>query len=159
MSRFSLVVDAIGPARAVKLMSLYPPYLGAGVRVDDVDPQLRSVSVSMRLTRWNKNAVGTHFGGSLYSLCDPWFMLLLMARLGPDFIVWDKRAVIEFRSPGRGRVKAHFVVDDAWLAELRAEVERSGRAEPVLHAEVTNDDGGVVCRVEKVISVRKKPPR
>ncbi|MDP2344792.1 MAG: YiiD C-terminal domain-containing protein [Deltaproteobacteria bacterium] len=155
MSRFGRVVDVVGPARALKLMQLYPPYLGAGVRVDDVDPELRFVTVSMRLTRWNRNAVGVHFGGSLYSLCDPWFMLLLMSRLGRGFTVWDKRAVIEFKRPGRGRVSARFAVDDAWLADLRLELERTGKAAPVLSADVVDDEGVVVCRVEKLLTVRR----
>ena len=158
MSRFSRVVDVIGADRALKLMALYPPYLGAGVKVDAVDPGLRSLTVSMRLTRWNKNAVGVHFGGSLYSLCDPWFMLLLMIRLGPGFIVWDKSASIDFRRPGRGRVRATFAIDDAWLDALRGEVGEHGKALPRLQVDVVDDDDAVVCRVEKLISVRQAKP-
>ena len=37
----------------------------------------------MRLTRWNRNLVGTQFGGSLYFMCDRFFVIMLMMRLGP----------------------------------------------------------------------------
>ena len=152
------MLDAVGGARALKLMAFYPPYLGAGIRVDAVDPHLRSVSVSMALTRWNRNAVGVHFGGSLYSLCDPWFMLLLMARLGSGFTVWDKRAAIEFRTPGRGRVSATFAIDDACLLALKAELQRTGRAAPIFFVDVNSVDGTLVCRVEKLLTVRRTTP-
>ena len=77
-------------------MRWWPPYLGAGVKVDHVDASLNTIKVSMRLDRRNRNYVGTHFGGNLYSMCDPWYMFILLERLGSDFIVWDKAASIEF---------------------------------------------------------------
>lgn len=70
-------------ANFVKLfLNFYPPYLGAGVRVDEIDYNKGVIQVSMPLTWYNKNVVGTQFGGSLYSMTDPFFMVLLMQRLG-----------------------------------------------------------------------------
>lgn len=155
-SPFSRLMALAGPARAIKLMTLYPPYVGAGVVVDDVSADMRSVTVSLRAWPWNQNAVGTHFGGSLYSLCDPWFMLLLMARLGRDFIVWDKAATIHFERPGRGRVHAVFAIDAATEAQIRRGIDEQGKVNPTLTATVNDEAGTVVCRVEKVLSIRRK---
>ena len=55
----------------------------------------------MGLNRLNRNYVGTQFGGSLYAMTDPFFMLMLMENLGRDYVVWDKAANIEFVS-GQG---------------------------------------------------------
>ncbi len=153
---FLRLMALVGPARALKLMTLYPPYVGAGVVVDDVAADLRSVAVSLRAWPWTQNAVGTHFGGSLYSLCDPWFMLLLMARLGPDFVVWDKAATIHFVRPGRGRVSATFAIDPTTEDEIRRGVDDAGKVNPTLTATVNDSAGSVVCRVEKVLSIRRK---
>ena len=73
-------------------MNLYPPYLGAGVRVRQISADFRQVQVKMGLGWYNRNYVGTQFGGSLYSMTDPFFMLMIMENLGRDFIVWDKAA-------------------------------------------------------------------
>jgi acyl-coenzyme A thioesterase PaaI-like protein len=89
-----------------RLVNFYPPMLGAGIRSRSVDE--RTVDVEMKLTAFNRNIVGVHFGGSLYAMCDPWFMLILMHTLGRDYIVWDKAAGIRFVRPGRGTVRAHF---------------------------------------------------
>jgi hypothetical protein len=72
------------------LVNAYPPYLGAGVRLTRIAEDFHSVDVEMRLRRWNRNTVGTHFGGSLYSMVDPFFMIMLTELLGSGYAVWDK---------------------------------------------------------------------
>ena len=94
----------LGRRLAAARVNLYPPFLGAGVRVVRIGLDLASFDVRMRLVWWNKNLVGTHFGGSLYAMCDPFFMWILVEQLGRDFIVWDKSAQIRFRRPGRGTI-------------------------------------------------------
>jgi acyl-coenzyme A thioesterase PaaI-like protein len=137
------------------LMSLYPPYLGAGVRVR-MAPDLTSCRVTMKLRWWNRNYLGTHFGGSLYSMCDPFFVLLLAERLGRGYEVWDKAATIRFRRPGRGTVHAEFRLSDEELAAVRAAVAREGRHEPTFRATVVDDQGRLVAEVDKVLSVRAR---
>ncbi len=145
----------IGHHRFLGLLRVYPPYLGAGVRVRSVARDLSRVEVEMRLLPWNQNFLGTQFGGSLYSMCDPFFALMLMMRLGPDYTVWDKAARIEFRRPGRGTVRAVFELPDARLREIRDEVDRAGRHAPVFEVAVVDEGGETVARVEKVLSVRR----
>jgi len=74
----------------------------AGIRVRRISADFQTIDVEMPLRFWNRNYVGTHFGGSLYSMCDPFFMVMLMENLGPDYIVWDKAAT----SASRSRAKA-----------------------------------------------------
>jgi acyl-coenzyme A thioesterase PaaI-like protein len=146
----------IGPARFLRLMRVYPPYLGAGVRVRRVEQDLSRVEVEMRLAPWNRNFVGTHFGGSLYSMCDPFFMLMLMTRLGPGYVVWDKSASIEFIRPGRGTVAATFELSKARVDDIRREADRSDKVFPRFEVTVVDHEGSPVARVEKVLYVRRK---
>jgi acyl-coenzyme A thioesterase PaaI-like protein len=143
----------------IRLLNLYPPYLGAGVRVR-ASADLLTFEVRMRLRRWNRNYVGTHFGGSLYSMCDPFFMLILMQALGREYIVWDKAATIRFRRPGTGMVRATFHVPAEQVAEIRAAADRDGKVEPTFRVDVVNETGDVVAEVEKLVYVRRKdaPP-
>jgi len=83
-------------------INLWPPFLVAGIRVKRLDPDWKRIDVEMNLHPWNSNYVGTHYGGSLYSMADPFYMLMLMENLGRDFVVWDKSASIRFRKPGKG---------------------------------------------------------
>jgi acyl-coenzyme A thioesterase PaaI-like protein len=139
----------------IRLLSLYSPYLGAGVRVKP-SADLRTFEVRMKLRWWNRNYVGTHFGGSLYSMCDPFFMLILVDALGRGYIVWDKAATIRFRRPGRGTVRATFHIPPEKVEEIRAAADAQGKVEPTFRVDILDDDGEVVAEVEKLLYVRKK---
>lgn len=140
-------------------LNLWPPFLATGVHVTDLAPDWRHARVELRLRPWNRNAVGTHFGGSLFAMTDPFWMLLVMRSLGPDYYVWDRSATIDFRKPGRGVVHARFDLDDATLAALRA---ASAEGDKVLHwfeTPVYDAGGETVALVRKQIYVRRKPGR
>ncbi len=134
----------------------YPPYLGAGVRITQMSDDFRQVEVEMRLRFWNRNYVGTHFGGSLYTMCDPFYMLMLIHHLGPDYIVWDKAASIRFKRPGKGTVKARFELSEEKVEEIRKSADTLGKIEPLFQVYVTDREGNVVAEVEKLLYVRRK---
>ena len=113
----------------------------------------------MSLSFFNRNALGTHFGGSLYAMCDPFFALILIAQLGRDYEVWDKSAEIEFLRPGRGRVSATFEIGEKEVAKIREDADRGETVEPVFVAEVMDQSDNVVARVTKSIHVRKRTHR
>jgi acyl-coenzyme A thioesterase PaaI-like protein len=143
----------------IRLVSLYPPYLGAGVRVSYPKDDPNRIVVRMGLHWWNQNLFGTQFGGSLYAMCDPHFVFIVMRNLGPGYLVWDKAASIEFLKPGRGPVRATFHVPAEKIDEIRAAADRGEKVEPVFTAEVvTEADGEVVARVTKRLWVRKTDP-
>ena len=155
MTLLQRIAARVGNDRFLKLMRFYPPYLGAGVSVTHVAADLTVVEVEMRLSAWNRNFVGTQFGGSLYSMCDPFFMLMLMMQLGDTYSIWDKSASIDFLKPGRGTVKARFEISLARADELRAEIDEKGKINPSFEVTVTDSQGEPVARVRKVLSLRR----
>ena len=100
--------------------SLFAPYSGAGIKISDGPIPGKSITSMMELVASNTNYVGSHFGGSLYSMCDPFFMLLVIRTLGDDYIVWDKSATIDFLKPGHGKVSAVFHIEDETIEEIKA---------------------------------------
>src|SRR3954468_17254908 len=150
------VAAAVGQDRFLRLMRFWPPYLGAGISVVHVAKDLSVLEVEMKLSSWNRNFVGTQFGGSLYSMCDPFFMLMIMMQLGDGYVVWDKSGTIEFLKPGRGRVRARFEVPPTLLAQLKQETDAAGKINPKLEATVFDEEGQAIARVTKVLSIRRK---
>jgi acyl-coenzyme A thioesterase PaaI-like protein len=138
-------------------VNLYPPFLGAGVRIERITPDYREIDVALPLRWYNRNYVGTQFGGSLYAMTDPFYMLMLMQALGPGYIVWDQAARIEFLRPGRGTVRARFRLPEAEVARLRAEAASGAPLRPVYTVEVRDEQDELVARVEKTLYVRRKP--
>jgi acyl-coenzyme A thioesterase PaaI-like protein len=143
-------------ARFQLLVNLYPPYLGAGVRVARIADDFSAIEVELRLRPWNRNYVGTHFGGSLFSMVDPFFMIMLIELLGTGYVVWDKVGTIRFRRPGRGTVRAKLEISPERVQEIRQAVDAAGKLEPTFRVEILDAQGEVVAEVEKLISVRKK---
>ncbi|HET9405708.1 MAG TPA: DUF4442 domain-containing protein [Candidatus Sulfotelmatobacter sp.] len=137
-------------------INLWPPFLGAGIRIVHVAADMKSVDVEMKLRWWNANYVGTHFGGSLFAMTDAFYMLMLMANLGRDYIVWDKAASIRYRKPGKGTVRVEFRLSDAQVDDIRAKLETLPKYEPVFTVVVRDEQGTVIAEVEKLLYVRKK---
>lgn len=140
-------------------LNVWPPYLGTGISVVDVAPDFRRMVVQLKKRSYNSNAFGTHFGGSLYAMCDPHYVLLLAALLGPDYVIWDKAATIEFVKASRARVSAVFEWSDEQLSEIRARTLGGEKFEPLRTVEVKTDAGEVIARVHKTLYVRKKAVR
>jgi acyl-coenzyme A thioesterase PaaI-like protein len=136
----------------------WPPYRGAGIKVLHIADDWSSARVRLRLGRLNRNYFGTHFGGSLYSMSDPFFALLAVNRLGRDYIVWDKAGEIEYVSPGRGDVFAEFRLTEDRLEEIRKATADGEKALPWFETVVTTAEGMVVARVRKQLYVRLKRP-
>ena len=139
-----------------KAISFYAPFLGAGVKLDDMSKDYRYARVSMPLTFYNKNYMGTQFGGSLYSMVDPWYMLMLIKNLGKDYIVWDKGATIRFKRPGKGKVMAEFKLTQEILDEIKNFVDANTKMDYTFKVEIKDEKGGLICEVDKVVYVRRK---
>ncbi|MAL03505.1 MAG: tetrameric acyl-CoA thioesterase [Arenimonas sp.] len=138
------------------LFRVWPPFLFAGIRVTHVADDFRHARVELRQRWYNRNYVGTHFGGSLFAMVDPFWMILLMRRLGPGYMVWDQAGEIRFEKPGRGTVVAEFRLDDAVVDEVRAAAETGEKVLRWFETPVTDASGEVVARVRKQVYVRRK---
>jgi acyl-coenzyme A thioesterase PaaI-like protein len=136
-------------------LNWWPPFRGAGIRVRHIAPGLRSVTVELRPRAFNRNATGEHFGGSLYAMTDAFFTRMVRASLGSEYLVWDKAGSIDYVAPGRGRVWARLELADADLEHI---VRMTASGDKHLHlfkADIKDDDGMVVARVEKMVYVRR----
>ncbi|RBM16069.1 DUF4442 domain-containing protein [Streptomyces sp. PT12] len=148
---------SVRPGTLRRLMRWWPPFRGAGVRVQEIADDWGHLRVRLRLGRWNRNWFGTQFGGSLYAMCDPFWALMLVQRLGRGYVVWDKSAEIEYVSPGRGDVFAEFTLSEERVAEIRAAAEGGEKVLPWFACTVVAADGTVVARVRKQVYVRRQP--
>lgn len=140
----------------IKLINFYPPYLGAGIEVKYISKDFTRIDVQMKMRWWNKNLFGTHFGGSLSSMTDPFYVFILMMNLGKGYIVWDKSSKIDFIQPGKGTVKCTFECTKDQLAEIKAQVDTKGKLVTPMMVKINNAKNELVARVEKELYIRKR---
>ena len=132
----------------------FGPYRGASIFPKIIDRN--TVEVSMPLVPLNTNYVGTHFGGSLYAMCDPFFMFILIENLGEEYLVWDKSACIEFKKPGTGTVRALFHIPDAEIQAVRQTVDQNRKTIRNYEVEIRNQSDEIVAVVYKELYIRKQ---
>jgi len=130
--------------------------LGAGIRIKEISDDYRHLVVSMKLRRYNRNYVGTHYGGSLFSMTDPFYMLMLLNILGPKYYVWDKTSKIDYVAPGKTEVFAKFQLSEDQIRDI---VKRSSDGAPLyvdFKVDILDTNGDVVAKVDKTLYIRKK---
>ena len=147
---------AMTPRKLRRVLRWWPPFLFSGIRVLEVADDWSSARVELRRRWYSANYVGTHFGGSLFAMADPFWMILLMETLGRDYIVWDKAAEIEFVKAVREPVTVEFQVDPVAIAELRAATADGARVLRWFETEIRTASGETVARVRKQLHVRLK---
>ena len=138
------------------LLNIWPPFRGAGIKVEKVSPDYRQIEVHLKLKWWNKNYVGCHFGGSLYAMTDPFHMLPLIRNLGRDYIVWDKAGHIDYKKPGYGIVRAEFNITEEEIQHIREETNKLGKYIFDQTVNILNEKNEIVASVTKTLYVRRK---
>ena len=142
--------------KLIRRINFYPPFLGMGIRVKAHNDDFTRFEVQLRARWYNRNLFGTHFGGSLYSMCDPFYVFIVTMNLGPDYIVWDKTAAIAFLKPAKGDIHAVFEVGEDRLKKIRSEVDQLGKNTYHFEADLVDEAGLTVARVSKEVYVRSK---
>jgi acyl-coenzyme A thioesterase PaaI-like protein len=140
-----------------RLLNLWPPFLFNSIRVLSLDDDYTEARVVLRLRPWNRNYVRAQFGGNLFAMTDPFWMLLILHHLGREHYVWDKAATIDFVAPGRADVYAHFQLEPSVLDELRTAAAGGEKVLRWFEVPIKTAAGEVIAVVRKQIYVRLKP--
>lgn len=139
-----------------RLMNLWPPFAFSGIHVTQWSDDFRYVRVELRQRWYNRNYVRTHFGGSLFAMTDPFWMILLLRNLGSAYRVWDQAGEITFIKPGRGTVVAEFRLDPATVEAVRTATAGGQKYLHWFETEVRDSAGDIVARVRKQVYARRK---
>ncbi|MGH1487734.1 MAG: DUF4442 domain-containing protein [Cellvibrionaceae bacterium] len=138
------------------LMYLWPPFWFTGIRFDHISDDFHHIRVSMPLRFYNKNFHGIQFGGSLYAMTDPCYLLMLLRNLGVDYRVLDKAAYVDYIKPGTSKVTADFKLTDEDLKEI---IEKTATGEKFFKdftIEIKDINGELVTKVVKTLYIRQK---
>ncbi len=138
------------------LWRFWPPFLGAGISIEVLSEDLMHTRAHLKLRWWNRNYVGTQYGGSLFSMTDAIYMVMMLQNLGSQYIVWDKAATIRYLRPGRTDVSADYKLTPQILDEIRAKLQTQEKMDWTVKVEVKDLKGEVVAEVDKILYIRKK---
>jgi len=149
-------MKTVKPKTLKRLLNLWPPFWGSGIRVLNISEDWSYAKVRLRKHWYNRNYVNTHYGGSLFSMTDPFYMLLFLHKMGRDYLVWDKKAEIKFIKPGRKDVFAEFKISEQDLEKVKQQLQHQDKVEPVFEIDIIDSDGILIAKVWKTIHISKK---
>ena len=138
-------------------LNAWPPFWGAGIKIETLSPDFRFCRVTLKSRWWNKNANRTQFGGSMFAMTDPIYPLMLMGHFKNRYYVWDKAGSINYIKPGKGKLVAEFNLTDGKLAEIAAATEGGNKHFPEFEVTVQDKSGELVAQVKRTLYVRAKP--
>lgn len=136
------------------LWNLWPPFLFSGIKVVASSSDYKHLVVKLALRFWNKNYVGTLYGGSLFSMVDPFYMVMLINNLGKKYSVWDKSATIYYLKPGKSDVTAEFLLTDDDLDLIRKTLQAQEKMEWTRVIDIIDSEGVVIAKVQKTLSIK-----
>ncbi|MCJ2375762.1 DUF4442 domain-containing protein [Vibrio sp. ZSDZ34] len=139
------------------VLNTWPPFWGAGIKITEISEDFRQVSVTLKFRWWNKNANRSHYGGSIFSMTDSIYSLMLMGILREQYFVWDREASINFVKPGVSDLQADFTISQNQLNEIQAQTALGDKHFPEFVTHVKDQEGQVVATIQRKLYVRRKP--
>ena len=138
-------------------LNISPMYRRSTGRIIEISEDLMRIRVKLAISWRNKNYANTIFGGSMFATVDPMPMVQLVNVLGPDFVVWDKSAQINFKRPAKEDLYATFEFTETEIAEIKNRVAREGEIEINKLTLLTNKDASqTYCEIDKRIYIADK---
>ncbi|WP_025651499.1 MULTISPECIES: DUF4442 domain-containing protein [Psychrobacter] len=148
------IMPLLAPHLLKLRINTYAPYVGAGIKIEHINLDQGLCVVSMGLNALNKNIVGTQFGGSLYSMVDPFYMLMLMHQLGSSYVVWDKSSHIDFVAPGNSKVITRMKIPSTELITIQELAKDGDAVFRDYQADIFDDQQKLIATVTKTIYIR-----
>ncbi|MFK7873046.1 MAG: DUF4442 domain-containing protein [Oligoflexales bacterium] len=140
----------------LRMISYWPPFLAAGIKVENFREDFTHIRVRLKSSFWNKNYFGTHFGGSLFSMADPFYLFILIEKLGDDHILWDKTSEIDFLKATHETVYADFHISAKEIESIRKQALTKFKVIYTFYAEIKNENGEVIAKIKKDLYIRRK---
>jgi acyl-coenzyme A thioesterase PaaI-like protein len=138
------------------LMNWYPMYFGTGGKILFWSDDSHEIQLRLRLNPWTYNYVGTMFGGSMFSTCDPFYMLMWLKILGKNYVVWDKSASIRFKKPGKETLFAHLIISDEMIEVVKQKVKVNKEVNLPFIINWVDKDGIIYAEIERTIYIAER---
>ncbi len=137
-------------------LNIWFPFRFTGIKVLEFRDDWSYAKVRLKKSWYNQNAVGTHFGGSLFAMTDPFYMLMAYYQIGKDYLVWDKKAEIKFIKASRKPVFAEFHLPNELLEDWKTQLQTEDKIEPKFEVDIKDAEGNMIAKVWKTLYIKDK---
>lgn len=135
--------------------NFYFPFLGAGIKIHSINKDLTSITTQLKLNFFNPNYMGIHFGGSLFSMCDPFYVFILFNHLPKQYFIIDKKATIEFLLPTKKKVYATLSITHEEINTIKERCEQKKKIDWEVETFIFDEDNKKIAKINKILYIRK----
>ncbi|TGK09712.1 DUF4442 domain-containing protein [Leptospira selangorensis] len=136
----------------------WPVYHRLGSRFEFVSENLLKLKVRFPFNNKTKGYNGLHFGGAIYAFVDPLYVYSLSENLGPEYLVLDTKAEIDFLKASNQDLIAETEISSEEIESIKEECKSKKKTTRIYSIEVLDPDGQKIAIVKKTIYIRKLNP-
>ena len=134
----------------------FPAFRRSSGRVRFVSGDWKEIHVRIKRNFRNTNYNGSIYGGSIYAAIDPIYAIQLIQIFGKEYVVWDKKAVIDFKRPIKKKAIARFTFTDELIDTIRKELDKNGEYYFDLPVNFVDETGFVYAEIDKTLFIATK---
>jgi len=138
-------------------INAWPTFVAQKIEVTEIADDWTRAVIRLDLTAENANYFGTAFGGSLFSMIDPFVVILAANQLGTEYAVWDKSVEIDFVRPGTGPVTATVEMPADVIDQIRIATAGGDKLLRTFEVPLLAEDGSVVAVQKRLLYIRRRP--
>lgn len=140
-----------------RILNIWPPLLFSGIHILELSDDFRRIKSCLRDRPGTRNIHGAQFGGSLFSLTDAVYAVMLNGLLSEKYFVWDSAAHIDFIKPGMGEVYVDCCVTDEMLDDIYKHTQNGEKYFPEYEVRIFDQTGETVAIAKRTLYIRLKP--
>lgn len=147
------MIDSSSSADAANRLERFPPFRELKIQVLELHAQWRHVRILLPLNEANRNPGGTMFGGCIASLADP-IPALACHRCFPEYAVWTRELLVDFRRPGTSDLELRFELPVASIESIDRELVLRDRSTPQFEFGFYDREERLVAWVKNRVAIR-----
>ncbi len=134
----------------------FPAFRRSSGRVRFMSSDWKEIHVRIKRNWRNTNYNGSIYGGSIYAAIDPIYAIQLIQIFGKDYVVWDKKAIIDFKRPIKKKAVARFLFIDSLIKVIKSQLEKEGEYYFDLPVQFVDHTGFVYAEIDKTLFIATK---
>lgn len=136
-----------------KRIEWFPAFWLMRIKVLDLDPDWRHITIRLPHNWIATNRGGSLFGGFQACLADPIAAMACM-KIFPGYAIWTRSLQLDFREQGLSDLELRFNISPATEQKIRADLASKGRSTPLFEYGYYQADGCLCTLIQTRVAIR-----
>ncbi len=138
-----------------KRIEWFPAFWLMRIKVLDLHPEWRHISINLPQSWIATNIGGSLFGGFQACLADPIAAMACM-KIFPGYEIWTRSLQLDFREQGLSDLELRFKISPETEQKIRKELTSRGRSTPFFEYGYYQTDGSLCTVIKASVAIRPK---